>query len=309
MNIAIGVVKFIAGAITASSAMFSEGIHSVVDSGNDILVLYGVKSSKKKPDIEHPFGYGKNLYFYTFVVAVLIFAVGGGFAIYEGWESIQESLKGVHELSDPTVNYIVISIAVCLEGYSLYTAIREVNKEKGNQSVVSFIKTSKDPSNFTVLLEDTAAEIGLLFAFLGVFFTHLFEDKIFDGIASVAIGLLLIFVAIILIKEVKGLLIGEGLDAKDLSKLEDTVCSVGNVSACGQILTMYVGPNNLIVNINVAFKDANSNTVVKTIDEIEKKIYSEFPEASRVFIEAESFREAKEQDKVRDKMIEEQLNT
>ena len=165
-NILIGIVKFIAAGISGSSAMVAEGIHSIVDSGDGILVLYGIKASKRRPDIEHPFGYGKELYFFTFIVALFIFALGGGVSIVKGvlaWINADNTVLG-----DPTINYVVCLIAMIIEGTSLGIAIHTVNKERGSMGIVDYVKTCKDPSNFVILFEDSAAELGLFVAIIGV---------------------------------------------------------------------------------------------------------------------------------------------
>ncbi|MBO7701812.1 MAG: cation diffusion facilitator family transporter, partial [Eggerthellaceae bacterium] len=211
-NIAIGIVKFIAAFISGSSAMISEGIHSIVDSGNGLLILFGMKRAERKPDLAHPFGYSMELYFWTLVVAVMIFALGGGLSIYEGIERLIEITPDT-KLGDPTLNYIVIAISAIIEGLSLRVALREFNAARGKVKPLRFIRDAKDPSLFTVVLEDSAALTGLLFAFLGTLLGHITGNPVFDGIASVLIGLLLAFVAVILLRETKGLLIGEGLQA------------------------------------------------------------------------------------------------
>ena len=217
-NIAIGIVKFIAAGISGSSAMISEGIHSIVDSGNGLLILYGMKRAQRKPDLAHPFGYSQELYFWTLVVAVMIFALGGGFSMYEGISRIL-SITPETTLGDPTLNYIIIAISAAIEAASLSVALREFNAARGDVAPMRFIREAKDPSLFTVVLEDSAAEIGLLLAFLGTLLGHLTGNPYFDGIASMLIGVLLACVAVILLRETKGLIIGEGFSASELRKV------------------------------------------------------------------------------------------
>lgn len=295
-NILIGIVKFIAAGISGSSAMVSEAIHSIVDSGNGMLVLLGIKKAEKKPDPEHPFGYGMELYFWSLVVAVMIFALGGGFSIYEGITHI----AAVNEhtvLGDPTMNYIVIGVAAIIEGTSLAIALRQFNKARGKMGPFKFIRATKDPSLFTVVLEDSAAELGLLFAFCGVFFSHMFNNPYIDAIASVCIGLLLCTVSGILLRETKGLLIGEGLTLAQLKEVEALVEANPHVIECGRILSMYMGPHDLLITIDATFDHlATRDTIVQAVDDIEASIVSRFPDCTRIFIESESLRFTRAQD-------------
>lgn len=304
-NILVGIVKFIAAAISGSAAMVSEGIHSIVDSGNGILVLYGLHASKKKPDLEHPFGYGKTLYFFAFIVAVLIFALGGGVSIYKGITAYQHA--GMAELGDPTLNYIIIAIAMVIEGTSLIIALRQVYKEKGDQSLWQFIRTGKDPSHFTVVLEDSAAEAGLLVAFIGVFGAHQLGIPELDAIASVVIGLLLVVVAVVLLRETKGLLIGEGLDANEIEEVVELVEKDDTVRKCGRVLSMYMGPNDMLLTLDIAFKpDVKETEVMRSIDRIEASVAHRFPQANRIFVEVESLRNVIAQAKVQEQAIQEE---
>lgn len=287
-NLAIAVIKFFAAGISGSSAMISEGIHSLVDTGNGGLILLGMKESKKPADQSHPFGYGKSLYFWTLVVSVSIFGIGGGVSLYEGISHLQHVTPEALA-SNPTVNYIVLGIAVLIEGWSFSVAVREFRKAKGNKGSWQFIKGTKDPSTFTIVLEDSAAMLGLLFAFLGVFLGHLLHNPYLDGAASVVIGLLLMSVAFLLAFETKGLLLGEGADPETLADIRRRVESDPAVDSAAEILTMYMGPNDLLVNLGVNFKPGiSAENVHEAIHRIEKNINSEYPECMRVYIEAES---------------------
>lgn len=289
-NIAIGVVKFIAAFVSGSSAMISEGIHSIVDSGNGLLILFGMHRAKRKPDLSHPFGYSQELYFWTLVVAVMIFALGGGVSMYEGIHRIMSITPGT-SLGNPLLNYIIIAISAVIEGFSLSVAIREFNAARGKMKPLQFIKQAKDPSLFTVVLEDSAAEAGLLIAFLGTFLGHLTGNAYFDGIASVLIGVLLACVAVLLLRETKGLLIGEGLDALELIEVERIVNDSPQVRRCGRILSYYLGPRDLLVTIDVTFdEDASLESIDESIDRIEREIVREFPQTTRIFIEPENLR-------------------
>lgn len=224
-NVLIGIVKFIAAGITASAAMMSEGIHSFVDSGNGILVLYGMKKADRKADREHPFGYGKELYFWTLVVSILIFAIGGGMSVSHGYEALVESAAGNHPFRDLTLNYVILILAMAIEGSSLAIATKQFNaaRREKNMGPMEYIRESKDPSLFTVVLEDTAAEAGLAIAFIGMVLWQLTGISYFDGISSVIIGIILISVAAILMKESKGLLVGEGISAREIRRIESIV--------------------------------------------------------------------------------------
>ena len=292
-NVLIAVVKFIASAISGSSAMFSEGIHSLVDSGNGLLILLGMKKASKKPDIEHPFGYSHELYFWTLIVAIMIFALGGGFSIYEGIAHIQHPA----EMGDPTMNYIIIAISAVIEGTSFSIAVKSFNKVRGQANPLQFIKQAKDPSLFTVVFEDSAALLGLIIAACGIFFSRQLGIAQLDGAASVLIGILLCAVAIMLLKETKSLLVGEGLGKSELEQIERIVEENDEVVECGLVLTLYLGPHDLLVNIDVTFEqDATRDDIIRAIDAIEFKIVGKFPDAKRIFIESESLRYTTAQD-------------
>ena len=287
-NLAIAIIKFIAAAISGSSAMISEGIHSLVDTGNGGLILLGMKEAKKPADILHPFGYGKSLYFWTLVVSVSIFGIGGGVSLYEGITHIQHVAPEALA-SNPTVNYVVLGIAALIEGWSFSVAVRQFNKSRGRKGAWEFIKSTKDPSSFTIVLEDSAAMLGLVFAFLGVFFGHLLHNPYLDGAASVVIGLLLMSVAFILAFETKGLLLGESADPETVADIRRRVESDPAVDSAAEILTMYMGPNDLLVNLGVNFKPGiSAEKVHEAIHRIEKNINNGYPECIRVYIEAES---------------------
>lgn len=304
-NILVGIVKFIAAAISGSAAMVSEGIHSIVDSGNGILVLYGIHASKKKPDLEHPFGYGKTLYFFAFIVAVLIFALGGGVSIYKGITAYRSASAA--ELGDPTLNYIIIAIAMIIEGACLIIALRQIHKEKGEQSLWQFIRKGKDPSHFTVVLEDSAAEAGLIVALIGVFGAHQLGIPELDAIASIVIGLLLVVVAVVLLRETKGLLIGEGLDGDEIEEIVRLVETDEIVRKCGRVLSMYMGPDDILLTLDIAFDpEARETDVMRSIDRIEAAVASRFPQANRIFIEAESLRNVLAQAKRQEEAIQEE---
>lgn len=292
-NFVIAVVKFIAAGITGSSAMISEGIHSLVDTGNGGLILFGMKRSKRPADRGHPFGHGKELYFWTLVVAVSIFGVGGGMSLYEGISHIRHVAPGA-VLADPTVNYIVLGLALIIEGFSFSVALRQFRAAKGIMRSMDFIKGSKDPSLFTVVLEDSAAMLGLIFAFLGVFFGHMLNNPYLDGVASIAIGVLLMSVAALLARETKGLLIGEGVDSATLATMYRLVEQDPAVEKTGDILTMYMGPHDLLINLEVRFQPSTTTEQMHAaIGRIERSLSGAYPECSRIYIESESLLDVK----------------
>jgi cation diffusion facilitator family transporter len=287
-NLIIAIIKFIAAAITGSSAMIAEGIHSVVDTGNGLLVLLGMKSAKQPADESHPFGYGKSLYFWTNIVAISIFGIGGGMSLYEGISYIRHVASGA-EMGDPTAAYIVLGISFLVESVTFGIAIKQFLRVKGKMGTWQFIKQSKDPSLYTVVLEDSAALLGLIFAFLGIFLGHMFNNPYLDGAASIAIGLLLMSVAGILASRTKGLLLGEGATPDQLADIRRRVESDPAVERSGDILTMYMGPHDLLVNMGVSFAaGTTAEQMHEAIRRIETDLRSAYPEVNRVYIEAES---------------------
>ena len=287
-NLAIAVVKFIAGAITGSSAMISEGIHSLVDTGNGGLLLLGMKEAREPADEGHPFGHGKALYFWTLVVSVSIFGIGGGMSLFEGVSHIRHVAPEV-STSDPTVSYVVLAISAVIEGWSFSVAIRGFWKAKGDKSPWRYIISAKDPSTYTVVLEDSAALLGLVFAFFGIFLGHLLKNPYLDGTASVVIGLLLMSVAFLLAFNTKGLLLGEGADAAMLADIRRRVESDSTVEHVTEILTMYMGPYEVLVNLGVSFNPTiTAEQMHEAIHRIERDIQGTYPECTRIYFEAES---------------------
>jgi len=280
----ISITKFVAAAITGSSAMMSEGIHSLVDTGNQVLLLYGMKRAAKPPDEDFPFGYGKEIYFWSFIVAILIFALGGGISIYEGIQHIQRP----EPITNPLVNYIVLGLAMVFEGAAWYFAFREFNRVKGRWGYLEAIQRAKDPSIFVVLFEDSAAMLGLIVAFVGVWLTQSTGILIFDGIASVIIGCILVGTAIWLAYETKGLLIGESANQSVIRGIRSALETKSNIQHINEILTMHMGPDFVLANISVDFDDNISAQQVETdIAAIDRGIKQAFPQIKRVFIEAE----------------------
>lgn len=287
-NLAIAIIKFIAAALSGSSAMISEGIHSLVDTGNGLLLLLGLKQAARPADETHPFGYGKSLYFWTNIVAISIFGIGGGMSLYEGISHIRHVAPNT-ELGDPTAAYIVLGISLLIEGTSFTIAIRHFLAAKGEKSAWQYLKSSKDPSLYTVVLEDSAALLGLVFAFLGIFLGHAFNNPYLDGIASIAIGLLLMSVAWFLASRTSGLIIGEGVSRDELADIRRKVEADPAVQRAGDILTMYMGPHDLLVNMGVCFvAGTTAEQMHEAIRRIEADLRSTYPNTNRVYIEAES---------------------
>ena len=284
-NLAIAVIKFVAAIITGSSAMLSEGIHSTVDTGNELLLLLGIRLSQKPADESHPFGYGQELYFWTLIVALLIFAIGGGMSIYEGIMHI------IHPkpLEDPFWNYVVLGLAVVFEGYSWSVALRELIANKGDENIWQAIRSSKDPTVFTILLEDSAALLGLAIAFLGIFCGHLLHNPYLDGVASIIIGIILTMVAILLVYESKGLLIGEGADAKIVTGIKTLTQGDPAVNQIIRVLTLYFGPQEVLLNLEIQFKqNLSAEKLAVAVERLEKQIRQQYPEIKQIFIEAKS---------------------
>jgi len=288
-NLLVAVSKFVAAYFTGSSAMVSEGIHSLVDTGNGGLVLLGMRRSGKAADAEHQFGHGMELYFWTLIVAISIFGIGGGVSVYEG---VLHVLHPV-ETGNPLINYAVLAIAFVIEGSSFLVAWREFTKARGTVPAVEFIRTSKDPSLFTIVFEDSAAMLGLIVAFLGVLLGRVTGIPQFDGGASVLIGLILMSVAWILARETKGLLIGEGVEPAVLAEMRALVAADAGVARVGEIRTMYLGPADLLVNLDVAFREGLGHAEVSdAIQRVESALRAAQPEISRVYIEAQSLQNA-----------------
>jgi len=284
-NIAIAATKFTAAAFTGSSAMISEGVHSLVDTGNGGLMLLGVRQSRKPADERHPFGYGKELYFWTLIVAIVIFAVGGGISAYEGLLHVLRP----RPLEDALLNYIVLGVAFVFEGYSFGVAFKAFQLEKGEQSIWESIDTSKDPTTYTVLFEDSAALLGLIVAFVGVFLAHQFNNPYFDGAASIFIGVILAIVAVLLAYESKGLLVGEAVDPETLKNIRRIAESDPRVEKVKSALTMHFGPHTILLAMDLQFrKNLSAAEVENSIDILEDKIRKQHEDVKHIFIESES---------------------
>ena len=284
-NSLVAITKFVAASITGSSAMFSEGIHSVVDTGNQVLLLFGLKKAKKPADENFPFGHGKEIYFWSFVVAILIFALGSGISIYEGILHVRHP-EPIH---NPLINYIVLGLAIIFEGGALYFAVKEFRRAKGDMGYFEAVRRGKDPTLFVVLFEDAAAMTGLLIAMAGIALVHSTGILVFDGIASILIGILLGLTAIWLAYETKGLLIGESASKEVRDTIQRIAQQVEAVEYVNEVLTMHMGPEYILVNISVDLKDnLLAGDIEKTIADLDRQIKATIPEVKRMFVEAEA---------------------
>jgi len=283
-NSLISITKFAAAAYTGSSAMMSEGIHSLVDTGNQGLLLYGIKRASKPADEDFPFGYGKEIYFWSFIVAILIFALGGGISIYEGIKHLQHP----EPISNPMINYIVLGLAMVFEGVAWWFAFKEFGRQKGKWGYIEAIQRAKDPSIFVVLFEDSAAMLGLLVAFIGVALAQITGILIFDSIASIIIGLILVGTSIWLAYETKGLLIGESANHTVVREIKSILNQHTSVEHVNEVLTMHMGPDFILANISVDFVDTETaDSIETTIAIVDREIKDKHPEIKRVFVEAE----------------------
>ena len=283
-NLGIAVAKFVAAAVSGSSSMLTEGFHSVVDSLNQLLLLYGQRRGQRRPDRDHPFGYGRELYFWSFVVAILIFAVGAGVSIYEGWIHISEP----EPLRDPTINYVVLAVAFAMEGASWIFAMRAFAGSVRGTSWWQAVRASKDPAGFIVLFEDSAALAGLLIAGIGIWASHAWGDPRIDGLASIAIGLLLGVVAALLAREAKGLLIGEGADPAIVAKVRAIVDARAEITSVNHVRTIHTAPDSIFVAISADFRDTLPMGEAEIlIEAIETELRAAIPTLSSIYIRPE----------------------
>ncbi len=281
-NLGIAATKFIAASVTGSSAMISEGIHSLVDTLNEILLLIGIKRSHKPADANRPFGYGKELYFWAFIVSILIFGIGGGVSFYEGITHLQHPKS----IEDPYWNYVVLGIAFALDGTSFVTALREFNRQRGTTPFWSAVKGSKDPSTFVVLFEDASDLLGLIVAFLGVFLGHQLNNPLFDGIASIIIGLILTAVSLMLARESRSLLMGESMSQETLKRIVTMIEADPAVSAVLESPSMYMAPEEVFLILVIDFNDRLTiDDINRTIPAIRQTIRQQFPLVKRIIIE------------------------
>jgi cation diffusion facilitator family transporter len=282
VDILIAVSKFIAAAVTGSSSMISEGIHSVIDAISQLLLIWGIKTSKRKPDLNRPYGYGKELYFWSFVVSLVIFVVGGCISFYEGLLRFNRpEFEG-----NQNWNYGILTIAFLFNSVSLFTALKAFNKERGRTSFWKAVTQSKDPSTFIVLFGDVGDLLGLIVAFFGVYLGRLFHDPYYDGMASMIISVLLIAISLLLLRESKSLLMGETTSRKTLRKIIKLTEADQAVLKVKKHFSMYMGPEEVLLQLNTVFKDnLTTHQITDAIERITKTIQAEFPRIKQIYIE------------------------
>lgn len=281
----IAVAKFVGASLTGSSAMLSEGIHSVVDTGNQSLLLYGMARAKRPADEKHPFGYASEIYFWAFIVAMLIFSIGAGISVYHGIEKVLHP----HPVENPMINYIILGLAMVFEGVAWYIAYREFASTQGKKSLFQAVQESKDPTIFTVLFEDTAAMLGLIVALIGIWISVTFDMPVVDGIASIVIGVILAGTALLLALETKGLLIGEAAAPEIVEDIRALIAAQPAIVALNEIRTLHRGPNDVLLALSVDYNDEVPAGVVERCNtELEIAIKERFPVVKRLFIEVQS---------------------
>jgi cation diffusion facilitator family transporter len=280
-NVGIAIAKFVAAGITGSSAMLTEGVHSLVDSTNHVILLYGTKRANKRADKVHPLGYGRELYFWSFVVAILVFSLGAGVALYEGILHILHPEHG----ADPLVAYIVLGVSFALESWSTWEALKAFNQTRGDESLWQALKDSKDAPTIIVLLENGGALAGLAIAAAGIAMSHWTQNPVWDGIASVMIGLVLAAVAIILCIEAKGLLIGESADPALIEALRLSAETHDGVTKVHEVLTVHHAPDQVVSVISADFDDdISAGDVERIVRDIEAKVAADFPIITRLYV-------------------------
>jgi cation diffusion facilitator family transporter len=280
-NLLVAITKFIAYGVTRSSAMLSESVHSLVDTGNELLLLYGLRRSRVRADVEHPLGHGRELYFWSFVVAVLVFALGAGVSFYQGIVHLRDPVP----LHDPTANYVVLAFAFAFEGVTWWLAVKQLRAVKGSLGYLEAIRQSKDPGSFTVLLEDSAALIGLFIAFVGIFASHLFQRPELDGAASIGIAVVLALTAIFLAREVKGLLIGEAAHPQVEASILSIAASDPAVAHVNGLFTVQIGPDNVVAALSAEFHDRLTTPEIESsVNRIEEAIRSQHPDITALFV-------------------------
>ena len=285
-NLLIAVAKFVAAAVTGSSSMLSEAFHSVIDTGNEGLLLLGLKRSRRPADDTHPFGHGQELYFWSLIVAMLLFAIGGGLSVYEG---VMHALNP-EPIAKPMWNYGVLAIAFLAEGTSWVIAVKAMLKSrKTHETAMRTFRRSKDPSVFVVVAEDSAALLGIIAAALGVYLSVTFDAPIFDGIASIVIGMILIAVALLLVSETRSLMMGEAADEDVRREVHDIALSEPTITGVSHLLTMHMGPSQVLLNMEVRFASGlTADEIFATIERVQNRIREARPEIARIFLEAEA---------------------
>jgi cation diffusion facilitator family transporter len=286
-NVGIAATKFVAAGVSGSASMLAEGIHSLADSGNQVLLLVGGRRSRREATENHPFGYGRQRYIYAFIVSIVLFSVGGLFSLYEGVSKLNEP----HELEAAWLPLTVLGVSIILESFSLRTALKESKTQRGSQSLVQFIRHAKSPELPVVVLEDIAALVGLVFAFAGVGLTVITHNPAFDALGTLAIGALLVAVAVILGIETSSLLIGEGATADDHNKIRTALESTPGVGGVIHMKTLYLGPDELLLGAKIAVNAADSAAdVARAIDSAEAAVRAAVPATRVIYLEPDILR-------------------
>ena|SRR6266550_7775691 len=284
-NLMIALTKFAAAWWTGSSAMLSEGVHSVVDTSNQLLLLYGISRARKPPDEDHPLGYGRELYFWSFIVALLIFSLGAGVSFYQGVVHIRAP---VH-ISDPVVNYLVLAVSFVFEGATFLIALKEFNKTRGSLGYIEAVHRSKDPPSFLVLFEDSAALIGIAIAFFGTLGADVLRMPVLDGLASIGIGIVLAATATFLARESKALLIGEGARGHTMRSIRRIAAEQPGVERVNDLVTVHLSPDQVVAALSLEFKDElNTPQIEQAVAAIERRICSQHPEVFTIFVKPQS---------------------
>jgi cation diffusion facilitator family transporter len=287
-NLGIAAAKFVVAFMSGSAAMMAEGIHSAVDTGNELLLLVGEKMSTRAPSPRHPFGYGKAIYFWALLVALSVFTLGGGLSIYHGVQAIRQP----EELADPFWNYVVLAVAAAFEGYSWNVSRKELNRwRRPGMSLWQAVKASKDATVFTVFVEDSTALLGLAVAALGIFLGQLFDNPYFDPAASIGVGLLLIGASFTLARETGGLLVGEGIGREQTGRLRDIFCADPSIDVVGKLLTMQLGPDEVLLTAAVQFKRGmRIDEVEDAIERLETNVHAAYPAIQHIYFESAGLR-------------------
>ena len=281
-NVAITVVKLVVAIASGSSAMLAEFFHSTADTGNSLLLLYGMHRSHRPADRGHAFGHGKELYFWSFVVAVSMFSVGGVLSIWEGFSHI----RGGEPINDPLWSYLVLGFSALFSVGSLIVAVREANRRKGNATLLEFVRDSKDPTVFTVMLEDISDVAGQLLALLAIFLSVEFHNPLYDGLGSIAVGLVILAVSFLLSSECRKLLVGETAPPRQVERMKQLLQQDDAVERVGDLLTMQLGPDDVLLNVEIEFRRQSCiDDLEQTIDRLEKRIQHEFPQVHHLFVE------------------------
>jgi cation diffusion facilitator family transporter len=285
-NLGIAITKFVAYVVSGSSSMLAESVHSLADSGNQVLLLVGGKRARREASEQHPFGYGRERYVYAFVVSIVLFSVGGVFSLYEGIHKLQHP----EPITNPAVPIVVLVIAILLESFSLRTAVVESNRVRGGRSWVQFVRHAKAPELPVVLLEDIAALIGLFLALIGVSLAIITDDGVWDGLGTIAIGVLLVVIALILGVETKSLLVGEGASGVDVTTIRAAIESGEDVERVIHMKTLYVGPDELLVAAKIGVVEGSSSAqVIDAVNAAEQRIRAAVPVARIIYLEPDLY--------------------